>query len=73
MSEYNKHQHDDKDPISTAFNLYMDVTQRKPWTFQLFDEDGNTLFESKQYKSKAAAASVATRKLNNEQPNRKTT
>ncbi len=49
--------------MATTYGLYFDGTQRKPWSFCLFDDDGNVLMESKQYKTKAAAASVAARKL----------
>lgn len=49
--------------VATTYDLYCDDTQRRPWVFILFDDDGNALFESKQYKTKAAAASVAARKL----------
>lgn len=45
--------------VATTYDLYYDDTQRRPWVFILFDDDGNRLFESKQYKTKAAAASAA--------------
>jgi uncharacterized protein YegP (UPF0339 family) len=50
-------------PMPTVFELYFDDTRTKPWSFNLLDDDGNVLFESKNYKTKAAAASVASRKL----------
>lgn len=46
--------------------LFFNDTQKKPWSFSLYDEDGNEIFDSKQYKSKAAAASVASRQLKKE-------
>lgn len=49
--------------MATTYNIYFDDTRAKPWSFDLLDDDGNVVFESKQYKTKAAAASVATRKL----------
>lgn len=51
---------------ATIYELYFDDTQRRPWSFCLFDDDGNVRMESKQYKTKAAAASVATRELKNQ-------
>lgn len=52
----------DTRPATTA-NLYYDDTQRRPWSFDLIDDDGTIVYESKSYRTKAAAASVAARKL----------
>lgn len=49
--------------LATTYDLYYDDTSRKPWSFILLD-DGKALFRSYGYKTKAAAASVAVRKLN---------
>ena len=49
--------------IATTYDIYYDYTRVKPWSFSLLDDDGNVVFESKQYKTKAAAASVAVRRL----------
>lgn len=49
--------------MATTYDIYYDDTQRRPWTFNLLDDDGNVVFESKNYKTKAAAASVAARML----------
>ena len=51
--------------MATTYGLYYEEGEenRKPWQFYLFDDDGNVIFESKHYKTKAAAASVAARKL----------
>jgi len=46
---------------ATTYCIYYDDTRRRPWSFNLFDDDGKVLFESKNYKTKAAAASVAAR------------
>lgn len=49
--------------MPTRFELLYDDTQRRPWCFVLENDDGERLFLSKQYKTKAAAASVAARML----------
>lgn len=49
--------------MATTYNIYFDDTRVKPWGFNLLDDVGNVVFESKQYKTKAAAASAAVRKL----------
>jgi hypothetical protein len=47
----------------TKYVIYFDDTCGFQWSYKLFDDDGNELFESKQYKTNAAAASVASRKI----------
>lgn len=49
--------------MATRYELLYDDTKRKPWCFAFVDDDGNRLFLSKQYKTKAAAASAAARRL----------
>jgi len=49
--------------MATNYVIYFDDTQRKPYSFNLFNDDGFVTFESKQYKTKAAASSVAARML----------
>ncbi len=49
--------------MPTTYDIYFDDTRVKPWSFNLLDDDGKVVFESKQYKTKAVAASVAVRKL----------
>lgn len=46
---------------ATTYDLFYDDTKRKPYSFNLIDDDGKVLFQSKQYKTKAAAASAASR------------
>lgn len=49
--------------MATTYDIYFDDTRIRPWSFNLLDDDGNVVFESKQYKTKAAATSVASRML----------
>ena len=49
---------------ATRYEILFDDTRRsKPWCFALENDDGVRLYLSKQYKTKAAAASVAARML----------
>lgn len=48
---------------AVAYQVFYNKTQRKPWSFCLYDEDGNEVFDSEQYQTKAAAESAASRKL----------
>ena len=48
---------------ATKYVIYFDDTCRFQWSYKLLDDDEKVLFVSKQYKTKAAASSVATRKL----------
>lgn len=49
---------------ATKYELFYDDTKTKPWSFVLKNDNEEKSCESKQYKTKAAAASVATRRLN---------
>lgn len=63
LSLYRPAQKSAKPKPPTAANYYFDDTQTKQWTFELIDDDGCIVYESKQYKTKPAAASAASRKL----------
>lgn len=49
--------------MATRYSLFFDDASRRPWSFVLEDDDGDVLFRSKSYLTKAAAASVAARML----------
>lgn len=49
--------------MATRYSLYFDDASRHPWSFVLEDDDGDVLYRSKSYLTKAAAASVASRML----------
>jgi uncharacterized protein YegP (UPF0339 family) len=49
--------------MATRYELLFDDTRKAPWSFVLEDDDGTVVYRSRHYRSKAAAASVAARKL----------